>query len=553
MRKNIIRAMIALVVFIACLSPGQAESKTAEYRWTYKIYDVPVEVSFTFEAYDTDTDEVYYTTTVTGTDGDLLEGSFEVSEDLVSKIAFRTISASDGKLSEYDCYWEREGKEILANIYAEWYPEKLTVDIPIEKKWVDMEEPYPDIEIQLLQDGEAYGDPVTLTNDTGWTYTFTGLDRFKEDGYTEYVYSIVELTESDQFKSSVDGYVITNTGIPEEPEEPEEPEKPKTYTITVNKQFIDDGKGRPEEIKVNVLDEDETVLKTVILSEDNDWSAVVKDLPTDKVHLQEVEVSRTDGVPYLSEVDGTTITNTPVFTLDIFKKVPVGITLDQDINLTLFKVVDNKNVMVQDLVLNKSNNYHIALDNLYACDTYVIYEKDCNGSLYSGTGDTISHMSDNGYSLPFRGESKTVSLTLFNVDDTELTVYKTWVDSDGKTTEAPVSDISFKLYNNGKDTGTVLSLSKNSAWKKTITLPSYSVNEIDTKEKSDYGWYITPIDNFGSKLVKNTYTVKEQTIDGWSSTVTQKDNTITVENKKAETKKPEVPEPKKAVPNTSVS
>ena len=83
----------------------------------------------------------------------------------------------------------------------------------------------PFITVKLLIDGKETDKVATASEATGWTYEFTGLDRYK-DGQ-EIKYSVVEVPVKG-YTSKVEDFNITNTYIPEKPtpDEPNEPGKP---------------------------------------------------------------------------------------------------------------------------------------------------------------------------------------------------------------------------------------------------------------------------------------------------------------------------------------
>lgn len=99
------------------------------------------------------------------------------------------------------------------------------VDIHVKKVWNDNNDTAkmrPDsIDVQLTQDGDVVATAV-LDDDTNWQADFTGLDKFADDGVTEYKYKVNEIDVAG-YKSeiasttSTDGktksFVITNTLI----------------------------------------------------------------------------------------------------------------------------------------------------------------------------------------------------------------------------------------------------------------------------------------------------------------------------------------------------
>lgn len=83
------------------------------------------------------------------------------------------------------------------------------------------------ITVKLLADGKETGQTATVSETNGWTYEFTGLDRYQEG--KEIAYTVEEVNVPDGYTASVEGYNITNTHTPEKPTpgKPNEPGKPK--------------------------------------------------------------------------------------------------------------------------------------------------------------------------------------------------------------------------------------------------------------------------------------------------------------------------------------
>lgn len=79
------------------------------------------------------------------------------------------------------------------------------------------------VTVKLLADGKETGKEATSSEATGWTYEFTELDRYKDGKAIEY--SVVEVPV-EGYKSTVDGFNITNEHIPTKPGKPNEPGKP---------------------------------------------------------------------------------------------------------------------------------------------------------------------------------------------------------------------------------------------------------------------------------------------------------------------------------------
>ncbi|MCY7105769.1 Cna B-type domain-containing protein [Streptococcus oralis] len=118
---------------------------------------------------------------------------------------------------------DKDGKYTVTNEYT---PVKTSVKG--KKIWKDEDNKDgirpASITVKLLADGQDTGKTAVASEATGWTYEFTGLDRYKDQG-TEIKYSVVEVPV-DGYTSEVEGFNITNTHTPEKPNEPGKPNEP---------------------------------------------------------------------------------------------------------------------------------------------------------------------------------------------------------------------------------------------------------------------------------------------------------------------------------------
>lgn len=96
-------------------------------------------------------------------------------------------------------------------------PEKTSVKV--KKIWKDEDNKDgirpASITVKLLADGKETGQTATVSETSGWTYEFTGLDRYQEG--KEITYTIDEAELPKGYTKAVDGYTITNTYTPEKP------------------------------------------------------------------------------------------------------------------------------------------------------------------------------------------------------------------------------------------------------------------------------------------------------------------------------------------------
>lgn len=121
---------------------------------------------------------------------------------------------------------DKDGKYTITNEHT---PEKTAVKG--HKIWKDEDNKEgirpASITVKLLADGKETGQTATVSETSGWTYEFTGLDRYQEG--KEIAYTVEEVNVPDGYTASVEGYNITNTHTPEKPTpgKPNEPGKPK--------------------------------------------------------------------------------------------------------------------------------------------------------------------------------------------------------------------------------------------------------------------------------------------------------------------------------------
>ena len=181
------------------------------------------------------------------------------------------------------------------------------------KQWAnDSTEPLPDgIDVQLYQNGQPHGNPVTLTEEGGWRHTWTNLPE------TDMTYTVQEVNVPDGYESetTVDGTTCTIVN---------------TYTSGIKNLVVKktwEGGEPPASLDVNVTGVDAEGQQrydagTVTLSAENDWQTELA-IPSGKGSLT---FSVTETVPTgftqtaldsaLSD-DGATLTFTLVNTADV--------------------------------------------------------------------------------------------------------------------------------------------------------------------------------------------------------------------------------------------
>lgn len=140
--------------------------------------------------------------------------------------------------------------------------------VNVRKVWVidDGGERPDSVSVQLLRDGEPFGDPVTLNDANDWSYAWNDL----ESGHN---WTVVELNVPDGFKATVsqsgDTFTIINDDTTEE-----------TTEIRANKEWtIDDGGTRADSVTVQLYCDGQPWGDPVTLSNSNDWTTLWEELP----------------------------------------------------------------------------------------------------------------------------------------------------------------------------------------------------------------------------------------------------------------------------------
>ncbi|MBP5237786.1 MAG: Cna B-type domain-containing protein, partial [Clostridia bacterium] len=123
--------------------------------------------------------------------------------------------------------------------------------------------------VQLTADGEAYGEPVELSDDNDWTYTWQGLDKNAAGSAIVYAVDEVEIPEGYEKnvthteEGDVITYTITNSHTTD---------KTKVVVLKVWEDEDDQDDLRPESIFVQLTANGEAYGEPVELSDDNDWT-----------------------------------------------------------------------------------------------------------------------------------------------------------------------------------------------------------------------------------------------------------------------------------------
>ncbi len=339
----------------------------------------------------------------------------------------------------------------ITNIYT---PE--TTSVQVKKAWEDKGDQdgvRPDsITVTLYANGATTDKTLELNADNQWSGSFTGLDKYKDEG-VEIVYTVEE--------ESVDGYeasiavdedtgviTITNTHAVE-----------KTQ-FTANKVWDDDDNRdglRPESIEIQLYKNGEPYGDAVTLSEDNNWTNTWTDLDKNAdgsaIAYTVGEVSEVDG--YTTEVEGGTITNThEIATVSVEGGKTWSDADDQDgkrpESITINLLANGTTIASK--TITEKEEWAWSFTNLpkYADGVEIAY--------------TITEDAVDGYTTVVVGYNVT---NTHKVEKIEIPVTKVWNDADNQDGSRP-AEITVALLADGEQTGETLTL-KEGAWSGSFT------------------------------------------------------------------------------------
>ncbi len=245
---------------------------------------IPVQAGYSIRVNNLPTKSTY-----TITEGTLPEAFTFVSSELTNE-------EGEGEDSTFSGGRTTTGTiEATNTLYKVTYTNKYElVNVTVDKVWEDADDQdgiRPEsVSVQLLADGEPYGDPVTLQaapveedgdDTTGqdanespdWSYTWTGLPKKADGQVADIVYTVEELDaeeleelgySSEISGNAASGFTITNSHTPE------------TIDVTVIKEWddADDQDGiRPESVSVQLLADGEPCGEAVLRASDNNGTA----------------------------------------------------------------------------------------------------------------------------------------------------------------------------------------------------------------------------------------------------------------------------------------
>lgn len=389
---------------------------------------------------------------------------------------------------------------------------RQTVSVPVSKIWDDGDDQDGlrpgSVSVRLLANGEPTGQTLTLSADNGWSGAFDDLAQYDEAG-AEIAYAVDEEDVPAGYEATVsgdaqDGYVVTNAHAPQ------------TVDVPVTKTWVGPA---ADGVTVRLLADGVDTGESLTLTADAGWAGAFTGLPAHRDHgaviaytVREDPIAGYDSAVAGDARDGFAITNTATATTEITGTKTWDDADDQDGMRPASITVD----LLADGTKVASRTVDAAQGWAYAFTDLPVYDHaDGHRIAYAVSEQPVA-----GY------EAMVVGTDLVNThvpQTVDVPVAKTWVG----TTGGPVT---IHLLADGVDTGKTLTLSADNGWKGSFTgLPACR----------DHGTAIA-------------YTVREDTVSGYATTVTGDAKTgFTVTN--AATEVPPTPPtetPKTPTPST---
>lgn len=457
------------------------------YSYTVTEHGVPGYESEVngYELINTRTDETSVRVTKAWLDDDSEDRPTTIIVDLLQNgIVYETIGVTAEKDWEYkfdnlDAY-DENGQSIMYTVEEheiDGYTSSVNgyditnvrsgeTVVEVTKTWLDDEsEDRPDmIEVNLLQNGEIV-EIKEVTAEDGWVYTFDELPKYDEQGVI-YSYTIEEEPVSG-YETSIDGFDITNLRV-------------GTVDVDVTKIWLDDdSEERPNLIDVSLLQNGD-VMEMQEVTAENGWVYTFGDLPKydeqGKAYSYTIEEETVSG--YETSIDGYEITNLRIGTVD----VDVTKTWQDDSEDDRPEMI--KINLIQNSVVLETKQVTDDMDWKHSFTELAKYDEEGVPYHY-----TVTEQGVPGYESHVDG----FDITNTRSETTSVDVTKGW--RDGGSLERPES-ITVHLLKNGE-----------------------FFKETKVTRADDWIYTFKDLEAFDSNGYAISYTIEEQPIDGYISTI----------------------------------
>ena len=315
------------------------------------------------------------------------------------------------------------------------------VDVGVTKEWIDADNRdgvRPSSVTVSLYQGYTFISSATLSDENGWSYTFTHLPRYDSSG-AKLLYYVYELSAPSGYKiqdggittSSVESFECLITNI-------------RTTERTVNKSWIDadDNDGiRPGSVTLQILGNG-AVAGEGVLNADNNWTYTFTGLQ--KYTREGTEIVYTVGereVPaqYVAETDNSslTVTNKRVIDIPVEKVWADGNDADglRPSSITV-KLYANGSDTGKSLTLSASNGWKATFTNLQK------YTESGAEIAYTVDESAVPEQYDKEVSItrnPDNAAQNQYNAVIKNTQYVDIGVIKEWVDASDRDRVRPSS------------------------------------------------------------------------------------------------------------------
>ena len=342
--------------------------------------------------------------------------------------------------------------------------EPMLTALTVRKVWDDRENHdglRPDqLALTLLANGEAV-QHIQMNEENGWTVTVEDLPCFAAG--KEIVYSWTE--------EPVEGYVLTSIAQAGETTVLTNTHENETTVATVVKVWDDDDDRdglRPSSLRVT-LNADGQAVKTVLLNEDNSWTATVENLTkyngeAEIVYTWMEEEINGYTANFITEGNTTTIINTHEIITAPITVVKVWDDQDNQDGIRPSRLYVTLSIG-ETVELNESNGWTATVNDL------PVYAYGGRRIIYSWSEPSVEGYSQTGNETVIVEDGKRIT-TLTNTHEpmmTELTVKKVWRDAADPTARPLV----LSVFLTGGDNAWRVTLDASNNWSASVTVPMY--------------------------------------------------------------------------------
>ncbi|GAA0441455.1 hypothetical protein GCM10008983_18270 [Lentibacillus halophilus] len=410
----------------------------------------------------------------------------------------------DGKAYKYSIVEEPvDGYDTTVNGFDITNTRTGLTEVNGEKTWEnDSSSDRPEtITVNLLQDGEEI-DSQDVTAEDNWSYSFTGLAEFDEQG-SPYNYTVEE-EAVDGYETTVDGYDITNTyddsssedddsggsnggGNSGEPTGSGDSDDDRVDVTGTKTWLNDEASNRPDSITVNLLQNGETI-DSVEVSAEDDWEYSFTDLDEfdDENDAYDYTVEEEKVAGYDTTIDGYDITNQRVETTDVTGTK----TWEND------EASDRPETIKVNLLQNGTviDGKEISADDDWTYSFTDLETYDNQGETYDYS---VKEQDVPGYDSEVNG----YDITNTKVETKSINVTKSWLDDNAN--DRPES-VTVDLLQNGNVLDTV-----------------------DVTADDDWSYTFNNLEAYDDNGIAYEYSIQENNIDGYKTTIDGYDITNT--------------------------